>query len=122
MIKNGYTTKELLVVIMVLGVFTIAILGTTSYAYKDSSEDYFDETVNLIEKRAEAYGKTLANLKTEGNLVITLNDMIEKGYYVADSEGNVVDPRNSKATLNGLKVKLTYNNDGTIVAKVIEED
>ena len=39
--KNGYTTKELLVVIIVLGLFTIGILSSTSYAYKDRSEDFF---------------------------------------------------------------------------------
>ena len=98
--KNGYTTKELLVVIIVLGLFTIGILSSTSYAYKDRSEDYYKETVNLIEKQAVLYGKTLTSLKEEGNLVITLNDLVENGYYVADDkEGNVTDPRNSKSNL-----------------------
>lgn len=120
--KNGYTTKELLVVIIVLGLFTIGILSSTSYAYKDRSEDYYKETVNLIEKQAVLYGKTLASLKEEGNLVITLNDLVENGYYVADDkEGNVTDPRNSKSNLNGLKIKLSYQDDGTIEAEVIEE-
>lgn len=120
--KNGYTTKELLVVIIVLGLFTIGILSSTSYAYKDRSEDYYKETVNLIEKQAVLYGKTLTSLKEEGNLVITLNDLVENGYYVADDkEGNVTDPRNSKSNLNGLKIKLSYQDDGTIEAEVIEE-
>lgn len=120
--KNGYTTKELLVVIIVLGLFTIGILSSTSYAYKDKSEDYYKETVNLIEKQAVLYGKTLTSLKEEGNLVITLNDLVENGYYVADDkEGNVTDPRNSKSNLNGLKIKLSYQDDGTIEAEVIEE-
>lgn len=120
--KNGYTTKELLVVIIVLGLFTIGILSSTSYAYKDRSEDYYKETVNLIEKQAVLYGKTLTSLKEEGNLVITLNDLVENGYYVADDkEGNVTDPRNSKSNLNGLKIKMSYQDDGTIEAEVIEE-
>ena len=120
--KNGYTTKELLVVIIVLGLFTIGILSSTSYAYKDRSEDYYKEPGNLIEKHAVLYGKTLASLKEEGNLVITLNDLVENGYYVADDkEGNVTDPRNSKSNLNGLKIKLSYQDDGTIEAEVIEE-
>ena len=108
--KNGYTTKELLVVIIVLGLFTIGILSSTSYAYKDRSEDYYKETVNLIEMQAVLYAKTLTSLKDEGNLVITLNDLVENGYYVADdNEGNVTDPRNSKSNLNGLKIKLSSN-------------
>lgn len=121
--KNGYTTKELLVVIIVLGVFTLGILGTTSSAYKNYSGEYYEQTINIIEKQAELYGKSLNNLKEEGSLVITLSDLVSKGYYVADdSEGNVIDPRNSKNTLNGLKIKLTYEKDGVVSAKVIEEE
>ncbi len=120
--KNGYTTKELIIVIAVLGIFTLAVLGTTSYAYKDESGSYYEQTVNLIEKQAALFGKTSKSLKDEGNLVITVDDLVKSGYYVADdSEGNVVDPRNSKATLNGKKVKLTYN-DGEVKAKLIEEE
>ncbi|HIS18234.1 MAG TPA: prepilin-type N-terminal cleavage/methylation domain-containing protein [Candidatus Coprovivens excrementavium] len=121
--KNGYTALEMLIVIIVLGVFTIGILSTTSYAFKDKSESYYNETVHLIERQAALYGETLNNLKTEGNLIITLSDLIEKGYYIADDDaGNVIDPRNSNATLNGLKIKLTYEEDSTITAVVIEDE
>ena len=121
--KNGYTVAEMLIVIIVLGIFTLGIIGATSYAYKDRTDDYYEEKVLLIEKQAELYGKTLNNLKEEGNLVVTVKDLVDNGYYVADnSDGDVVDPRNSKATLNGLKIKLTYNEDDTIKAEVIEED
>ncbi len=120
--KNGYTTIELLSIIGVLGIFTIIILASTSYAYKDRSSIYFNQIVEVAERQAELYGNTLSNLKEEGSLVITLGDLVEKGYYVADdTEGNVNDPRNSKDTLNGLKIKLIYKEDGTITAKVIEE-
>lgn len=121
--KNGYTALEMLVVIVVLGVFTIGILSATSYAYQDRSGVYYKEIEHLIEKQAVIYAETLNNLKDEGNLVITLNDLVSSGYYVADdSDGNVIDPRNSKATLNGLKIKLTYEAEGKIVAKVIEDE
>lgn len=120
--KNGYTIVEMLVVIGVLGIFTVAILSSTSYAYKDKSEDYYNDLVESIERQASLYGETIANLKDEGNLVIVLSDMIDAGYYEGDSEGNVVDPRNSKANLNGLKIKLTYNENGNISAEVINDD
>ena len=119
--KNGYTVKEMLVIIIVLGVFTLGMISFTSYAYKDRSPEYYKEKIHLIEKRAVEYGATLDNLKTDGNVVITVNDLVTNGYYVADdSEGNVTDPRNSKATLNNLKVKLSYLENGNIIAKVIE--
>ena len=120
--KNGYTTIELLSIIGILGIFTIVILASTSYAYKDRSVIYFDQIVDVAERQAELYGATLNNLKEEGSLVITLGDLVENGYYVADdTDGNVNDPRNSKNTLNGLKIKLVAKEDGSIVAKVIEE-
>lgn len=120
--KNGYTTIELLVVIGVLGIFTIVILASTSYAYKDRSVIYYDQIVSMAEKQAVMYGNTLANLKEEGTLVITLGDLVDNGYYVADGEdGKVKDPRNSKDSLNGMKIKLIYKENGNIKAEVIED-
>lgn len=119
--KNGYTIIEMLIVIIVLGIFTVGILTTTSYAYKDKTPEFYRELVDSIERQATLYGKTLNNLKEEKNLVVTLNDLVEAGYYIGDDNGNVTDPRNSKATLNGLKIKITYNEDESITAEVIEE-
>ena len=120
--ENNRFTKEFLVVVLVLGLFTIIMLSTTSYAYKDSSDDYYEQVVNVIEKQAILYGETIDSLKNDGNFVITVEDLVSNGYYVADdSDGNVVDPRNSKNNLNGLKIKLTYSN-GKIKADVIEEE
>ena len=120
--ERNLFTKELIVVMVVLGIFTISMLSTTSYAYKDNSKAYYEQVVNVVEKQAVLYGETLDVLKEEGNFVITIEDLVSNGYYVADDiEGNVVDPRNSKNNLNGMKVKLTYDK-GVIEAKVIEEE
>ena len=70
---------------------TIAIIGSTSNAYKDKTGDYYNEMEHAIEKQAVLYGNTLSTLKEEGHLMITLEDIIEAGYFVADEEGNVVD-------------------------------
>lgn len=121
--KGNHTIIQIFVVIMVLGVFTLVMLGSTSYAFKDHTEDYLDEIKHVILKEAKIYGKTLNSLKEEGSLIITLNDLIDAGYYVPDdNEGDVVDPRNSKATLNSLKIKLVYQEDGNIDAEIIEEE
>lgn len=120
--SSGYTIKQLLIVIIVLGVFTLGLFGATSNAYKDSSEDYYKEKVNIIEKQAVLYAKTIEELPEEGNKVITLDEMVEAGYYVADNEdGDVFDPRNSKATLNNLKIKISYEYE-EYKAKVIEDN
>jgi len=119
--NRGYTGKELLIVIMVMGVLTMLIIGSTSNAFKDKTGDYYNEIEHAIEKQAVLYGNTLDNLKEEGHLMITLDDVINAGYFIANEDGNVVDPRNSKNTLNGIKIKLTYKND-KVTAEVIDEE
>ena len=120
--NSGYTIKQLLVVIIVLGVFTLGLFGATSNAYKDSSEDYYKEKINLIEKQAVLYAKTIEGLPEEQNKVITLDEMVEAGYYIADNDdGDVIDPRNTKATLNNIKIKVSYENE-EYKAKVIEDN
>ena len=47
--NKGYTGKELLIVIMVMGVLTIGIIGFTSNAYKDKTGDYYNELVHSME-------------------------------------------------------------------------
>lgn len=122
--KNGYTGVELLIVIIVLGVVTFGILATTSSSFKDNTEDLYSETKYLIENQAELYGESdgvIAELQEKGNKVISVNDLVVSGYYVADDKsGNVIDPRNNKSTLNNLKIKLSYV-DGVVTASIIEE-
>ena len=120
--NKGYTTKQLLIVIIGLGIFTLGLFGATSYAYKDNSEEYYKEKVNLMEKQAVLYASTLENLKEDNNTVITLDEMVEAGYYIADNDdGDVIDPRNTKATLNKTKIKISYENE-EYKAKVIEDE
>ncbi len=120
--NKGYTTKQLLIVIIGLGIFTLGLFGATSYAYKDNSEEYYKEKVNLMEKQAVLYASTLESLKEDNNTVITLDEMVEAGYYIADNDdGDVIDPRNTKATLNKTKIKISYENE-EYKAKVIEDE
>lgn len=119
--RNGYTGLELLIVVIILGVITFIVLGTTASSFKDNTQDLYKETLYLIENQAELYGNTLDDLKTEGNKVISVNDLVVSGYYIADDEkGNVKDPRNENARLNNLKIKLTYV-DGVVKAEILEE-
>ena len=120
--NKGYSIPEMLVVIGILGIVTLGILLATSNSFKDNSAELYAEKTKLIVHQAEIYAKTLNNLESEGHIIVTLSDVVKAGYYVADDdEGNVIDPRNTKSTLNGLKIKLLYN-DGNIKASIIEED
>ena len=120
--KNGYSIPEMLIVIGILGVVTIIVLVSTANAFKDNSKNIYDEKINVIAHQAELYGETINSLKTDGSMIITVSDVVKAGYYVADDgDGNVVDPRNKKANLNGVKIKLVYN-DGNVKASVMNDD
>ena len=120
--KKGYTIPEMLIVIGILGIFTLVVLVSTSNAFKDNDQELYTEKTKLIVHQTELYAKTLSNLEEQGYMIVTLSDVVKAGYYVADdNEGNVIDPRNSKATLNGMKIKILYN-DGNIKASVIEDE
>ena len=120
---NGFSAKQMIIAIIVVGIFTFILIGTTSNAFKDDSEIYYDQVEKMIIHNAEIYGKTLENLPTDGSMVITLDDLVKAGYYGdVDSDGNVKNPKNSNATLNSMKIKLVYQNDGTVKASIIEEE
>ena len=120
--KKGYSIPEMLVVIGILGVVTFIVLLSTANAFKDNDQELYNEKEKLIVHQSELYAKTLSNLEQEGYMIVTLSDVIKAGYFVADDDdGNVIDPRNSKANLNGMKIKLLYN-DGNIKASIIKEE
>ena len=108
---------------IIFGVITAVTIGATSYAFKDNSDEFYKVRISNIESNAKRYAMTLEEVKTEGSKVIIVNDLVEAGYLSADNEkGDIIDPRNSKATLNNVKVKLTYNEKNGYKAKVIKEE
>ena len=121
--RKGYTVIELIIVMIIFGVITAVTIGATSYAFKDNSDEFYKVRISNIESNAKRYAMTLEEVKTEGSKVIIVNDLVEAGYLSADNEkGDIIDPRNSKATLNNVKVKLTYNEKNGYKAKVIKEE
>ncbi len=121
--KRGYTVIELLVLIIVLGVITAITIGTTSYAFADHSEEYYKVKIANIESNAKRYAMSIEQLKTDKTMIITVKDLVKKGYISKDnSEGDIIDPRNSKATLNNMKIKISYDEEKGYDAVIIEEE
>ena len=119
---NGYSIKQMVIAIVIVGIFTFVIIGTTSNAFKDDSQVYYEQVEKMIIHNAEIYGKTLEALPTEGSMIITVDDLVKAGYYGdVDKDGNVKNPLNSNGTLNSLKIKLVYQEDGSIKGSIIEE-
>jgi len=121
--KRGYTVIELLVLIIILGVVTAITIGTTSYALADHTEEYYKVKIRNIESNAKRYAMTLEELKTGTTKIITVKDLVSANYLSKDNdEGDIIDPRNKNASLNNMKIKLSYSEEEGYKAVVIEEE
>ena len=121
--KKGYTVLELLIVIIVFGIITAVTLSATSYAFRDNTDEYYESKVSDIESNARRYGSTLEELKTEGSKVITVKELVDAGYLSSDNKnGDIIDPRNEKKTMNNVKIKITYSAEKGYEATLIKEE
>lgn len=120
--KNGYTLIELLVVIGVLGVVAFVVISNTSYAFKDNTEEIYEESQEpLIIRQAIEYGKVLERTEEEHEKIISVYDLIDKGYLAPNSgEDDYVDVRNG-VSIKDLNIKIIYEEDGTIEAEIINQ-
>lgn len=118
--KNGYTVVELLVVIAVFGVIYFIAANKVSYAFDyNYEEELYKQTLSSIEKGARIYGENNLKLfEEEKDIYVTVEDLAKEGFILNNTEASVSDPRDEKKTLNDLKVKITYENDG-VSAKVL---
>ena len=96
--KNGYTVVELAIV---LGIFSICYFTATwvisSKLNVNYEEGMYSQKIACIENNAVLYAKANA---------------------VISSDGEVIDPRDEKSSMNDIKVKLTMEGD-KITAKVL---
>ena len=123
MSNKGYTVIELIVVMIIFGIITAVTLGLTSHALDENTEEYYIVKVKAIEAAARKYGSTLEEVKTEGSKVVTVKDIVDAGHFSSDNaNGDVIDPRNHKNTMNNTKVRITYSEEKGYEATLIEEE
>ena len=110
--------------IAILALFTIIYFvaaNRVSYAFSDDGlKKLYDNKIALIDKMAKMYGENNQDLFEEDDtLYITVKELAEKGYLLADDEdGNVKDPMSEVKTLNDIKIRIT-NQNGKIDTKVL---
>lgn len=110
--KNGYTAIDLIIVIVVLGVITLFVIGKNSYAFEDHTEEFYQNKLDLILQRAEKYGETIKDqIEKDGEVIVSVNELVVKKYMGANEEGKVEDPRDTKKDLNDRQVILKIEND-----------
>lgn len=120
--KNGYTLIELLVVIGILGIVAFIVISNTSYAFKDNKEELYKESQEpLILRQAVEYGKTLERLPEETEKIISLYDLIDKGYLVPNSEKDDYIDIRTGASMKEINIKIIYNENNEITAEIINQ-
>ena len=109
--KKGYTLIEMVVLIVVLGIITVAGSVALSKVYDDKSKEAYDNEISIILRSAANYGQEVKeDIKDSKNgITITVDKLIEKGYIMPSEEGVIIDPRNRKENLNNIKVRITYD-------------
>lgn len=119
--KSGYTLIELLVVIGVLGIVAFVIITNTSYAFRDNKDEIYEESQEpLIIRQAVEYGKTLERIPEETEKIISLYDLIDKGYLAPNEEDDYVDIRTG-VSMKDINIKIIYSENGDITAEIINQ-
>lgn len=108
---KGYTIPELIVVIIVVGIFSIVAINKASYAFVDTDEVGEQTERMILIKSSSAYANSIKEeLKIETERYILGSDLVEAGYLVDDDK-----------VYTNIKVKLSYNGETDSVSVEILE-
>ena len=113
--KNGYTLVELLVLVVAMGVAAFFTIRNVSYALVDNTNELYNESIYSILEAAKTYGNDNLEALKESSMVITVQDLIDKSYLGSDENGNFKDIRTEGATLNDLKIAISYDEENNSI-------
>lgn len=103
--KSGYTIPELLVVVVVVGIFSMVAINKASYAFEDTNEVTAQTEEMILIKSATAYANSILDSLKEEDVYLTGKDLVEKEYLVDDSN-----------TYGNTKIKLSYKEETNSVS------
>ena len=114
--NKGYTSLDIIIIVVVLGISALILIPRISLAFKDESEEIYQDQINLYLKQAKKYGEdNIDKIKeNENSIVKSVEELIDEKYIGSDiySDGN--------NNLKNMKIQITYNEeDGTIKAEYI---
>lgn len=120
--RFGYTKIEVLVIIVLLGIVAFITINNTADVFATDASLHILELKSLIENQAMEYATDHKELFTESDTnYITVDELVEDGYMIANAEGFVVNPDNPEKTLNDNKIKVMYNStENKIIATFID--
>lgn len=110
-------------ILAVLSLFTIiyfVVVNKASYAFSYDKDSLYEARMNLINSGAKLYGENNLELfNEEDTIYVTVSELVENGFLLADDEdGNVKDPSSDSLLLNDKRIRIT-NKDGKITTKVL---
>lgn len=96
--NKGYTIPELIIVVVVVGIFSLVAISKASYAFQND-DDITEETKEMILiKTSKAYGASILETLKNDDIYINGKDLVEAGFLVDDDN-----------TYGNVKLKLSYN-------------
>ena len=96
--NEGYTIPELIIVIILIGVFSIVAINKASYAFVDTNTINSETEEMILIKSATTYGKSIIDKLKNEDQYITGKDLTEADYLVDDEN-----------VYTNTKIKLSYN-------------
>ncbi len=98
--KKGYTIPELIVVIVVVGIFSILAINKASYAFVDSDVINKETEEMILIKASTAYANSIIETLKTDDIYITGKDLVEANFLIDDEH-----------TYTNVKLKLSYNKE-----------
>ncbi len=96
--EKGYTLPELIVVIVVVGIFTFITINKMSYAFQDNNQITKETEELILLKTANTYAENIIDTLKENDVYITGKDLVDEEYLIDDEH-----------KMTNVKLKLSYN-------------
>lgn len=98
--NDGYTILELVIVIVVIGIFSFIAINKVSYAFEDTNITSIETEELIIKKAATRYALSIIDTIKDNDVYITGKDLVDDEYLVDDEH-----------QLYNIKLKLSYDSD-----------
>ena len=109
--RNGYTLVELLILVVGLGIAAFFTIKNVSYALVDNTNELYNDSIYSILEAAKIYGEALK----QSSMVVTVQDLIDNSYLGCEEDGSFKDVRTEGATLNDLKIAISYDEENNSI-------
>ena len=111
--SKGYTSLDIIIIIVFLGIAALLTIPRMSLAFKDDRDELYQNQINLYLSQAKRYGQDhVDELEDHDNTItMTIDELIEEGYIGSYVDKKLYDIRDYETIMNNIKIKITYNED-----------